>query len=111
MTSDEGRQQLQAVSEQYQKGMITMGGACNRLYQIAAFLEPQEVLASIPESIRVELVELGTRPLPGREDFFVLEGVVVRPGNAEQYRGAQPERENNQYKGLCRLHEYLNRPV
>jgi hypothetical protein len=109
MTSDEGRQQLQAVSEQYAKGMITMGGACIRLYQIAVFLEPQEILSSIPDSIRVELVELGTSPLPRRKDFSVIEAVCVRPENMEQYRRGAMERENNQYKGLCRLHEYLNR--
>jgi len=79
------------------------------LYELAAVIEPKELLDAIPQSLRRELVQIRTRPLPRREDYSTIEGLTVRPESMQSYLRDRQTREDRQYQGLSRLHEYFRK--
>jgi hypothetical protein len=107
MKAEDAHRSLQQFLEYNERGIFTMGEACLRLYELAAFIEPQELLAAIPESLRCELQKDAKRPLIPREEWStIIGGTVV--GDIESYRRNREAQEDRQYAGLSRLHGYFS---
>lgn len=109
MTIEDARKRLEEFLDYQKRSFFTVSEAYIRLCELAAVIEPKELLDAIPESLRRELALIGTRPLPRREDYSTIEGVTVRPGKMQSYLQNKRERENRQYQGLLRLHEYFTK--
>lgn len=107
MRPQDAIQELQTVVEHYQKGILTVSGAALRIYELAAFIEPDQLVAVLPDSLRREIAEIALRPLMRREDWRTIEGVTEWPGRKEAYKLEKNAREDRQYEGMCKLHKYF----
>jgi hypothetical protein len=111
MTQDEARKRLQELLKSYNRGVYMIGEVFYWLYLFAAFIEPEEIMAQVPESIRKELLKAASCPLPTREeDQWIVAGTFIYEDTEESRRAAREE-DDNRYGGRCRLYEYLNRPA
>ncbi|MDR3460195.1 MAG: hypothetical protein P4N60_22435 [Verrucomicrobiae bacterium] len=109
MTSEDAPKRLQEFLTYYERGIFTSSEASIRLYELAAFIEPSQLLAMIPERLRKELSSIGANPLLPREDWSTIEGCTVHPRDLESYRRDKQSREDRQYEGLSRLHAYFSK--
>jgi hypothetical protein len=109
MTTEDAKQRLEEFLAYQKRGIFTSSEAYIRLCELAAFIDPKDLLDTIPESLRQELALIGTRPLPRREDYFTIEGVTVRPERLAAYQLDKQAREDRQYEGLSKLHAYFTR--
>lgn len=108
MNSEDASKQLEKFLEYYERGLLLgIGDACLRLYELAALIEPEDLLSAIPELLRHELRKDASGPLMSREEYQPIEGVTVHPKNWESYSRERKAREDRQYEGLCRLHRYF----
>jgi hypothetical protein len=108
MPKNEDTIELRKFLEYYERGWLVAGEACIRLYELAASIEPEQLLAAIPEHLRRELREAASRPLIPRKDWFTIMGGTVRPQDVESYARHKKAQEDRQYEGLCRLHRYFS---
>jgi len=107
MTLEEAIQKLQAVVEYYNTKTLTLHEVELRIYEFAAFIEPPQLTAMLPDSLRRELANMASRPLLRREEWSTIEAVCVRPERIEIYKKEKKLREDRQYEGICRLHKYF----
>ncbi|EEF61757.1 hypothetical protein [Pedosphaera parvula] len=111
MTPEDARKLLQGLVEGYHKGIYDESFVIHRLYYLAAVIEAEEILAAVPEGVRLVLQKDAALPLPKfEEDNWFMAGVSVRRGEpTEEEIKASLEADKARYRGHCRLHEYLNR--
>jgi hypothetical protein len=107
MTRENAIQRLRMVLEYYNNRILSLTEVELELYELAVYFEPAEYLAMLPDSLRRELAKIAASPLPLREDWFVIEGVCVRPDKIEAYKLDKVAREDRQYEGICKLHKYF----
>jgi hypothetical protein len=55
------------------------------LYDFAAVIEPAEIVAAVPQGVRLELQKEAARPLPkfGEEVWIIVGATVPRQGSGE----------------------------
>jgi hypothetical protein len=112
MTPEDARKLLQGLVAGYNKGVYDEGFVIHRLYYVAAVIEPEEIVAAVPEGVRLELQKDAARPLPKfEEDNWFMAGATIPSKDPEKDARAAIEANEERYRGHCRLHEYLNRPV
>jgi hypothetical protein len=110
MTPEKARELLQGLVAGYNKGIYDEWFVIHRLYYVAAIIEPNEILAAVPEGVRLELQKDAARPLPKfEEDNWFMAGATIPSGDPEKEAKASLEADKERYEGHCRLHEYLNR--
>jgi hypothetical protein len=109
MTAEDAPKRLQEFLAYYQRGVFSRGEAFSRLCELAAFIEPGELLAAIPKELHNELSSIGSSPLLPRKDWYILEGGSVHPRDWESYRRDKQMQEDRQYEGLSRLHAYFSK--
>jgi len=105
-TNDDPQVRLKRFLEYYERGVFGVNEACIWLYDIAASIEPKELLEAIPEKLQKQLESDATGELMSREDYFIIEGATVT--DIESYSRNKKVREDRQYQGLVRLHKYFS---
>ena len=107
MNREDATKRRGIVLEYHNNGILSLTQVELELYQLAAYFEPAELLAMLPDALRQELAKLAASPLPRREDWSFIEGVCVRPEHIEAYKREKRAREDRQYEGICKLHKYF----
>jgi hypothetical protein len=112
MTPEHARELLAICVEQYNKGAMTALRMLENLYDFAAVIEPAEIVAAVPEGVRLELQKEAARPLPKfGEEVWIIVGAIMPGKDPEEDAKRSMEVDKERYRGRCRLHEYLNRTV
>jgi hypothetical protein len=110
MTRENYLKNLKEVVALRNRGVINDDEVRYHAFGAAAVIEPEQIMAMVPESTRQSLREFAAQPLPkSGECFSLVCGVVSQQHRTEAERLAAAEAEENWYQGLCRMHAFLNR--
>ena len=77
MTREDAIQRLHMVLEYYNNGTLPLSEGGLRLYEFAAYYEPAEYLAMLPDSLRREQAKIAARP---RRDYLLFSRSAATAG-------------------------------
>jgi hypothetical protein len=109
ISAENASERLLSFLNSYASGHFSVTEAEIRIFEYAAYLEPEHIVSILPMQLRNELAKIVLRPALRREEWSVLEGVCVRPQDVEAYTRDKIAREDKQFQGMCKLYEYFSR--
>jgi hypothetical protein len=104
MTPEDARKLLRRSVEDYNNEKASEAEVRFHVPFLAAVLEPEEIMAALPEPVRFMLVEYSVSPMRKYEDdrWRIWGGVSYREKKLTK------EEDMEHYYGICRLHGFLN---